>query len=366
MKKPRNIKVNGYVATPKRSRAGLRGQVEWYWVIRYRRDGVNRTWTLGWLDGPRKADRAFHDWLAENADGQRRTSRVAHMVPAIEAYLNHTETLARRPRTLANVRYVMKQFGAFLDDASLSESRLDAFTDIDFEAFDGWLHSKDYSPQTRLNATRGVRQFLLYCERSRWIDNAPKAPKVEVPIRDASPSEERVKAVVEAVTTCVTEPRLPTLVRLLVESGLRISEAIALRPADVEIREDLALVHVRPNGSFKPKTPHSKRAVPIKLGLASELLQLEVVDGRMFGTPYEREYHFWRHRYLRALQQAEVEYVPFHDLRRFCSMGLLEASISLPRYRRWMGHSATVALRHYAVAGVEDVADAFRSMQGEE
>lgn len=67
---------------------------------------------------------------------------------------------------------------------------------------------------------------------------------------------------------------LRLLVRLLVNTGMRPSEAIGLEPTDIDIHSDVPFVHVRRNSTRSLKTDHSKRQLPligVSLDAAREL-----------------------------------------------------------------------------------------------
>lgn len=71
------------------------------------------------------------------------------------------------------------------------------------------------------------------------------------------------------------KPELQTLVRLLVNTGARPSEAIGLELADVEIAAGIPFIYIRANGTRSLKTDHSERQIPlvgVSLDAARELV----------------------------------------------------------------------------------------------
>lgn len=71
------------------------------------------------------------------------------------------------------------------------------------------------------------------------------------------------------------KPELGVLVRLLVNTGARPSEAIGLELVDIELAADIPFIHIRANGTRSLKTDHSERQIPlvgVSLEAAKELV----------------------------------------------------------------------------------------------
>lgn len=145
---------------------------------------------------------------------------------------------------------------------------------------------------------------------------------------------------------------------LLASTGLRISEAIALRWCDLELGE-LAHVWVRRsvvNGVVgAPKSRFGRRRVPIDQELARRLEALRrpasseeslVFRGKR-GAPLRP--NNVRHRVLTpAAKRAGLLRVGFHAFRHTCASMLIERGLSPLRLQRWMGHhSAAYTLDVY-------------------
>ncbi len=149
------------------------------------------------------------------------------------------------------------------------------------------------------------------------------------------------------------------LFTLLASTGLRISEAIALRWRDVHLEPGRSYLRVRRSivGGVigAPKSRHGARSVPIGDQLASQLAIL----GLDAGGEEELIFHTGKGRPLRpdtvrqrvllpATRRAGVRQVGFHAFRHTCASLLIEAGLSPLRLQRWMGHhSAAYTLDVY-------------------
>jgi integrase len=148
------------------------------------------------------------------------------------------------------------------------------------------------------------------------------------------------------------------LFELLASTGLRISEAIALRIMDADLGADTPRVHVRRaivNGQLTgPKSRHGRRTIPISHALAKQLEALIVDRGEselLFVGAQGATLRPGNLRYrvmIPAAERAGVPWARFHTLRHTCAALLIDAGASPLRLQRWMGHhSAAFTLDNY-------------------
>ena len=141
------------------------------------------------------------------------------------------------------------------------------------------------------------------------------------------------------------------LFQLLVQTGLRISEAIALTWGDLEfdcagpkltVRRQIYRGHVGP-----PKTRYARRTIPLSKGtvrLLADLRQrssfdrdVDPVYATSRGTPFDVSN--LRVRVLRPIA-GEVGLAPlgFHAFRHTCASLLLEEGRNIKQIQEWLGH----------------------------
>jgi integrase len=136
---------------------------------------------------------------------------------------------------------------------------------------------------------------------------------------------------------------------LLAATGLRISEAIALRWSDLHLNGPAPRVQVS-RAIVKgvvgaPKSRHAKRLVPLPNDLAATLHALRPADapddafvfpGRCGGPSDPGALR--RRVLVPAARRAGLSGVGFHTLRHTCASLLIESGLNVLRLQRWMGH----------------------------
>lgn len=138
---------------------------------------------------------------------------------------------------------------------------------------------------------------------------------------------------------------------LLAVTGLRWSEIIALRRADLQL--DGSAPHVKVRRAYvkgkmgEPKSRHARRQVPIDAATVSTLRGLlakspdagrgDLVFATATGAPLD--YSNTRRRVLvPAAQEAGVPWVGFHTFRHTCATRLFAAGRNAVQVQRWLGH----------------------------
>jgi integrase len=144
-------------------------------------------------------------------------------------------------------------------------------------------------------------------------------------------------------------PAHEPLFLLLASTGLRISEAIALRWCDLDLDSSPPRLRVRRaivNGVVgAPKSRHGARALPLAEELAQRIRDLRAPDADSedlvflngHGGPLKPDN--LRNRVLTpAAARAGVAGIGLHTLRHTCASLLIEDGASPLRLQRWMGH----------------------------
>jgi integrase len=146
-------------------------------------------------------------------------------------------------------------------------------------------------------------------------------------------------------------PAYQPLYVLLASTGLRISEAIALRWCDLDLDSSPPRLQVRRaivrGVTGAPKSYYGARAIPLAEELAGRLHALRPPDAEdealVFPNRRGRPLNpnNLRNRVLKpAAKRADVPGVGLHALRHTCASLLIEERTSSLRLQRWMGHHA--------------------------
>ena len=160
----------------------------------------------------------------------------------------------------------------------------------------------------------------------------------------------------------VVDTRWRVFFELLAATGLRVSEAIALRWRDMQLDGERPCVRVRRarvRGVYgPPKSRHGVRDVPLGFELVRALRARQTasewprVDDLVFpslaGTPMSDAN--LRHRTLNpAAEEAGVPWAGFHAFRHYCASALIADGRNIVQVARWLGHhSPSFTLDVYA------------------
>jgi len=168
------------------------------------------------------------------------------------------------------------------------------------------------------------------------------------------------------------------ILHVLALTGLRISEALALRWSDVDLLT--AEMHVcaslgRDGQLNEPKTEAGTRTVPLSLGLVDLLLSIKPEDATdvsfVFASKSGNPLSYWnvrRRGFVTALEAAGLagRGITVHDLRSAAASILVAQGLSPVDVASVLGHQdANITLRVYAkLFAPRDVADRVRAAQG--
>ena len=159
----------------------------------------------------------------------------------------------------------------------------------------------------------------------------------------------------------VVDPRWRTLFELLAATGLRISEALALRWGDIRLDGDAAVrvrrAYVR--GAYgPPKSKHGYRDVPLPFALTRALRERrsqtewpgdrDLVFPSLAGTVMDQG-NLASRTLKPAAQEAGCSWAAFHAFRHYCASALIADGRNIVQVSRWLGHhSPSFTLDVYA------------------
>lgn len=160
----------------------------------------------------------------------------------------------------------------------------------------------------------------------------------------------------------VVDPNWRVFFELLATTGLRVSEALALRWRDLQLDGSTPCVKVRRarvRGVYgPPKSRHGRRDVPLPFEVVRALRARRIdadwheADDLAFasgaGTPTDPGNLFAR-TLAPAREEAGVSWAGFHAFRHFCASQLIDQGRNIVQVSRWLGHhSPSFTLDVYA------------------
>lgn len=220
--------------------------------------------------------------------------------------------------------------------------------------------SAGLSAQTIVNYTRVVKMVVASAVNDEGEEIYPRKWNhnfVGMPILKRE--EQHRPTVTEAELGEIlasTGKRWAVLFALLAGTGLRIGEALALKPTDLSA--DCRVLHVKRSiwhgQEQAPKTPNAVRVVDIAEPLAELLRECvasksEYLFAARSGTPLQQR------NVIRALH-ATGKKIGLHAFRRFRAETLRRARVPEDLIKLWLGHSKQTVTDFYAVGLERDEA----------
>jgi site-specific recombinase XerD len=265
-----------------------------------------------------------------------------HLSDAIAAFALQLEADGRSIHTRRQYQRHLRLLGAWLTENGI-EPELDQLTTgvvARFLTSDAARKTADGAAKlaTSTNALRAsVRCFFQYAELAGLVERSPgmlvrRARCAEPPPRVLSDAEvERLLGVAAR-----GEPRDEILVRLLLATGLRLSEALGLEVGDVDLGR--GEIRVRRAKGDRPRVAY----IPAELG-ARLAAWVEGRDGRLFPVSA-------RHAQRRIGEMAREAGVvaSAHSLRHSMAMRVYRKTGDLEVVRATLGHASIQTTTRYA------------------
>jgi integrase len=266
-------------------------------------------------------------------------------------YIDRLEGLGRKKTTLGDYRSTLGvHLVPFFDGRSLDS--------INVELVEAFISTK----QREGKATKSISNYLgllyaifAHAVKRGWARSNPVAlaekPRAEGRTADIRYLEiEELESLIGAVPNDELGEVERVLYRTAAMTGLRRGELLALRWRDVDW--SAGVIRVRRSytrGQFgTPKSRRSSRAVPLADAVASELKQhsqrssFQGDDDLVFAHPAlgtVLDPSKLQKRFRKAVEQAGLRHIRFHDLRHTFGTRMAAAGAPLRAIQEWMGHN---------------------------
>jgi integrase len=320
----------------------------------------------------KEAEQALAQMVAEQARGLLMDpSRLTTRDFALE-YLRRLEREGLRPNSIrlaqGELAYALPSLKDPKAHDPLGRMRLQEVKPVHVRAAVDRVIEAGYAPRTVARVLMRLKALFREALRLELVARNPaeaiqvRLPKGEKAARALEPEE--VARLLEAAEASRSRD-MALLLRLMLETGLRRGEALALQWGDVdlergEVRVWRAWAKVGGKGAFTPlKTPTAKRVVPLPLGLLRRLkarkeellerLNPEEVDGlHLVGGVKPVDPDAFNHYLRRLAERAGLGRVRVHDLRHTWATLALSRGIPLEVVSERLGHaSPTITLNVY-------------------
>jgi site-specific recombinase XerD len=263
-----------------------------------------------------------------------------------ENYLYHLCSRNRRPNTLELNFTSIRLFLEFLKTKGID--CIEGVNRKEIEAFIEHEQDRGMKPMTVRGRLGLIKAFLRYLIEEGVVRHEVLSKRIGVKVPDALP-----KAIapedVKALLSVIDNTRNRALVLMLLRTGMRIGELLALRIQDIDLREQKVFIH-------EARKTGMGRVVYFSADAKDALVAwLEQKDPRedvlAYGKKYESiTYTAARLMFVRYLKKAGLLHKGYtlHCLRHTFASELLNAGMRLECLQPLLGHTSVEVTRRYA------------------
>jgi integrase len=299
-------------------------------------------------------DRLRHEIFAppQRQQEEREPQRMT-LGQAVDRYLaHHLEPQSHNPRTLYGTRCLL---GKLQERLGGPERPLHEIRGEDVSTL-----KDDLLREGRSAAT--VNQYVAYLRAvmrravGEWGVTLDLPPMRPLRLRNARSRCLTVEEEASLASALEDRPALAALVRFLLGSGARLSEATGLRWQDVDLGESLVTFRSTKNGET--------RTVPLSSDLRGFLVALRGEQGSAAAPwvlPYytvrtaPRRYRNPHGAFKAACRRGTLADLRIHDLRHTFASRLVARGVSLYQVSRLLGHKDVRMTQRYSHLSVEDL-----------
>lgn len=219
------------------------------------------------------------------------------------------------------------------------------------------MELRRYAPGTINRKLAALSKMLRFAHKRGWITALPPMERKREPQGRLRFFTEAEEAEIIRQLTQIARESVADLVEMLIDSGLRLSEALRLTSMDVQNGE----THVR-----EGKSSSATRVVPqtnrLKLLVQKRLLRKPPEETRLFwDLTANIVEHAWGDVRLALGKKDDPEWVP-HTLRHTFISRLVQRGVNLRTVQVLAGHKSIMVTQRYAHLAAFNYLDAIKSL----
>jgi len=257
---------------------------------------------------------------------------------AIEAFADQLRARGRSPKTVYGYTKELKRFSAFVAKRINADVYVSDITLALIDAYQRDQTERGLQPPSRYSFVNAIRTFFKFAAK-RGIAQADLGTQTDTVFIPKKERQALSDTDVETLESKITKPLLKVLFLTLLNTGLRISEALELKVADIDFEEKLLRVKHGKGNKF--------RIIPLNSFIAGFLR--EYLAGRqpkdsqyVFSTATGRLSTQYTGTLFKQLEKAsglDISFSP-HILRHTFACRLLKSGANLVNVQRLLGHTS--------------------------
>lgn len=262
------------------------------------------------------------------------------------------------PHTIAAYAEDLRQFTRFLESAGHTTSTVDHLV---IRRFLGTLLDRGMSKRTVARKLACIRSYFRFLKKRGGIETNPTALVATPRLERRLPSfldEQAIVNVLQHPDRSTPEGiRDAAILELFYSTGMRLSELLALRPADVHLRD--RTLKVTGKGSKQRIVPFGRQAraaVEAWLGVRQEFARRGADPGTLFlsvrgKTMSPKGVNLLVNRHIGAV--SEIQKKSPHVLRHTFATHLINRGADLQAVRELLGHESLSTTQIYTHVGID-------------
>lgn len=346
-----------------------------YFRIRRTIDGVQKNFYGSSKTDAEKKYRQYIEDLARKKDGVEGRKDAVTFGGLAQEYVDTILSVSSKYAQGTIVRYT-SSYKTYIAESELVDMKI---RDVKASTIQRFYNDLDVSQEALRSINKFMSGLYKWIARSGYSENVLTA--VEIPKKKSNSRKHDIEIwtddEIQTILTSITPGhRQYFLVHLLLYTGMRISEALALKYSDIE--DDVIHVDLQYYmGEFKAPKYNSKRTVPMHKDLKdafeihkawhrAEMKKNKYKTDYVFTTSTGGMYHTSsiRTALKRFCESNGIQYRNIHTYRAtFCTQ-LCRCGVPLEVASKLMGHkSMEVTAKHYALVRQETQREAIDKLQ---
>lgn len=259
----------------------------------------------------------------------------------------------------------LKKLKVYLEQQGIT--KVQDVTETSLNSYVLYLEKEGKAASTVSRYIASLKGFFEYCYKRGIIQTDPterlKPPKVEKKIPQILTISETQKLLESPDTNTDKGIRDRAMLELLYATGIRVSELISLKVADMNLSMEYVVCHEKSKDRIIPFGSSAKKALEIYLEKTREQMVGKAESEYLFvncsGKPMSRQ-GFWKLiKYYAEKVGIEKEITP-HTFRHSFAAHLLENGADIQSVQKMMGHADVSTTQMYVEMQSGNVRDVYK------
>lgn len=289
--------------------------------------------------------------LSKKRKGEGRFSIMEKVLQEFILYLHNVKKTSAN--TEASYRRDLTKLVKYLSMQGISDEN--KVTAMNLQSYILYLEKNNFAPATVSRNIASIKALFHFMFKegiiSEDISESLKAPKIEKKMPEILTTEEVNKLLDQPRGTSPKEVRDRAMLELLYATGIRVSELITLKVADVNLQVGYIMCHDSHKERVVPFGAPAKRALTEYLRSARGAMILDKTSDVLFtncqGQPMSRQ-GFWKLIKFYAKKAGITADITPHTLRHSFAAHLVENGADLRSVQEMLGHSDISTTQIYA------------------